>query len=1135
MIKKKSTKRNLLLSFVSLLLCFAMLAGTTYAWFTDSVTSAANIIMSGNLDIELYHANSTTNEADEKVDENTLLFADVDSGKWEPGAMAWEKFTVLNNGTLALKYEFALNVADATVIDGISFAKMLKVAIVDADFVYDRTNVNAIPKSEWKDLASFETIASSANGLLKNESDSFGVVIWWEPSENDNLFNMNNENNGEIVSVSVGVVLNATQFTSESDAFGPDYDADAIFPEVDTSFVAVADVKNKVDANDQLTEDITVGDPTDGRYAIVGEGTKLEPGATEIVLTLKTTERSGNIEMTGGQVSRSLDAHITGIAKDNTVPSAIYLGEIMPKDYKDASIQLIHVENGVPVQMTSVDALTAHNQYVYDPATGGLFVNMATFSEVTAVVAAGDPWDGTLDVSWYNTTDTVFTLTTEEQFAGFGAIVGGMVTDGAGNRIQDDFKGKTVKLGADLNMGGDNGAILYPVGYYNTSYSYDRTSESITSNVSSFEGTFDGQSYTLSNIYQNTWEMFGDYNSGYPAGSNYYKDGMGIFGFVYNGTIKNLVVRRFSSDGEFSTTGCVAAYTSGSSTFENIAVYNSNPRAYNVPNGGVVGYAYAEDGATNVINFNNVTVDASNKITALWGSWDVGCGGILGRVNGDTTINMNNCTVGAIIDVYNDVCGNYQYYQYRYAGMLIGTVGGDTDPTSGAEKVNFSNVKVYIGSWADYYYCEFAKNSSASYSKDYQFSRVEKNEINIDPTTNLPYDPEILSPCKHKHLDDEDKMGVYLPFNQLYTGYGWGSSPVRAAEGVEVIQYFYTVKYMNADGSKVLDIEYVTAGERSDSKLWANEYKVTRGQISENPTPNKKFVAWVNSNSAATTEIAAGNNHDVVLYESWEDPFVIRFVDKDGNVIYSAMFTTSDPESYANIMVPDVPALEGYEGKWDTTCDSKLFANATGDITVNPIYYVGDTYTYVDDPNMSAEKLFGYLEEGKNVIMGTALAHGGGNLSGSNNNMCNMAKKTARLNLNTFTLSCNFGHNANKNWHVFNITDGSHLTISGGVNGAGTLVMNISDIKSPIYFFSLDNTSTLVLEAGVVIEIKYPAGKSNMVFGFEIEDANGKTNTYTFDNYDGIHVENDKTNNVLRITVGITTIINADTLANLQR
>ena len=49
----KSTKRSLFLSAMALLLCTSMLIGTTYAWFTESVSSVNNIITGGNLDVEL--------------------------------------------------------------------------------------------------------------------------------------------------------------------------------------------------------------------------------------------------------------------------------------------------------------------------------------------------------------------------------------------------------------------------------------------------------------------------------------------------------------------------------------------------------------------------------------------------------------------------------------------------------------------------------------------------------------------------------------------------------------------------------------------------------------------------------------------------------------------------------------------------------------------------------------------------------------------------------------------------------------------------------------------------------------------------------------------------------------------------
>ena len=50
----KNVKRSLLTSSVSLLLCFVMLIGTTFAWFTDVAVSANNIIQTGKLDANMY-------------------------------------------------------------------------------------------------------------------------------------------------------------------------------------------------------------------------------------------------------------------------------------------------------------------------------------------------------------------------------------------------------------------------------------------------------------------------------------------------------------------------------------------------------------------------------------------------------------------------------------------------------------------------------------------------------------------------------------------------------------------------------------------------------------------------------------------------------------------------------------------------------------------------------------------------------------------------------------------------------------------------------------------------------------------------------------------------------------------------
>ena len=98
----KKTRRSLLASSVSLLLCIAMLLGTTYAWFTDEVTSASNKVQSGELLVDLELLDKESGEwASIKEDPNPLFNYD----RWEPGYTDVKVLKIENEGSLALKWE----------------------------------------------------------------------------------------------------------------------------------------------------------------------------------------------------------------------------------------------------------------------------------------------------------------------------------------------------------------------------------------------------------------------------------------------------------------------------------------------------------------------------------------------------------------------------------------------------------------------------------------------------------------------------------------------------------------------------------------------------------------------------------------------------------------------------------------------------------------------------------------------------------------------------------------------------------------------------------------------------------------------------------------------------------------------
>ena len=113
---KKTTKRALLSSVMAIVLCLAMLIGTTFAWFTDSASTAVNKIQAGTLDVALEMKDAQGNWV--PAEGQTLTWkkaAGAPAGEqilWEPGATyALPELRIVNKGNLALKYKVVITAA----------------------------------------------------------------------------------------------------------------------------------------------------------------------------------------------------------------------------------------------------------------------------------------------------------------------------------------------------------------------------------------------------------------------------------------------------------------------------------------------------------------------------------------------------------------------------------------------------------------------------------------------------------------------------------------------------------------------------------------------------------------------------------------------------------------------------------------------------------------------------------------------------------------------------------------------------------------------------------------------------------------------------------------------------------------
>ena len=218
----KATKRALLTSVLALLLCVSMLVGTTYAWFTDSVTSTNNIIKSGNLDVAMEWANG-------KEDPANANWADASTGAifnndlWEPGYTEARHIKISNKGTLALRWELSIvpngavsNLADVIDVYAIGLNYLSNTAAaLNAKQVTDRDALEGF--TYVGNLAELINSGIITDSLLASEAMSFTLVLKMREDAGNEYQNLS-------IGTDFSIKLFATQFDYEKDSFDKNYD-----------------------------------------------------------------------------------------------------------------------------------------------------------------------------------------------------------------------------------------------------------------------------------------------------------------------------------------------------------------------------------------------------------------------------------------------------------------------------------------------------------------------------------------------------------------------------------------------------------------------------------------------------------------------------------------------------------------------------------------------------------------------------------------------------------------------------------------------------------------------------------------------------------------------------------------------
>ena len=637
--RTQKTRRALVASVVSMAMCCALLLGTTFAWFTDSVTNTGNVITAGNLKIDAtaYDLGAGGRSVTIPGVNNGTAFSFEDNGLdlksdaaktnpiisetlWEPGKSDAKLLEIKNSGDLATNIRLDFDVTDDGLQDALWF-----------DFVQVSPQQGQFAKRDMSDL---RTLAQSMVFTLEqNESMSF-VLVYGMKEE------AGNEYQGKTFSASVTVM--ATQAPVETDGFGNNqYDAQAN-GEPDHPEWATGGTTQVTKPSDGWADTTTLAVP--GVNISIPKAAIDEQTATLKLTVLDKGHQSddGSVAVDTEQAVNYYNIDLAGLAPENVekIPVSLQVG-------KGLSGVMLYF-NGQQVE--DID---------YNSDTGVLTFKAESFG--TFAVVYNMPWDGTQDLEGLtvNTNDEEkrVMINTAAQLAAFAQQV----------KEGKTYSGYTVTLTRDLDLSGAN----WP---------------SIGTANRRFQGTFDGGGHTIVGMHAVN-------QVGY--GNAFFADISG------NAVIKNVVFDdayvSYYPSAISSVTGnvygIVCGYAYGNVTFDNVHVKNSEIRGYGKI-GTILGMA-AEPGST-VTKLQNCTVE-DVVVTAVYNA-----GGLIGLAQNQVELNgcaTKNVTGNLIDNTSKYVEINTQATKYvngQSTGDTVQVIGKYWE-------YPYQDMIFYYAAWGDYY------------------------------------------------------------------------------------------------------------------------------------------------------------------------------------------------------------------------------------------------------------------------------------------------------------------------------------------------------------------------------------------------------------------------------------------------
>ena len=216
MTSRKSTKRALVSSALAILMCVAMLIGTTFAWFTDTASTGVNKIVSGNLKVDIIGADSDTHI--EKLDFTKATGAEEENLLWEPGCRyLTDGFRIANNGNLALKWKAEIN--KDNIVDG-KAAPTAK----DGKSLLDVIDFYVVTKAA-DGTETAVAIENFTGNLAKGAKSGVYYIKGVMKTTAGNDYQ-------DLTLDGITITVYATQDTVENDSYGKEYDKNAQYSDV---------------------------------------------------------------------------------------------------------------------------------------------------------------------------------------------------------------------------------------------------------------------------------------------------------------------------------------------------------------------------------------------------------------------------------------------------------------------------------------------------------------------------------------------------------------------------------------------------------------------------------------------------------------------------------------------------------------------------------------------------------------------------------------------------------------------------------------------------------------------------------------------------------------------------------------